>query len=398
METTISLSEKTQHHYQESHFDIYRRFPITLVEGKGAKVYDAEGKEYIDALAGIAVNSVGHCHPLVVEAISQQAARLMHISNLYYNIPQSNLVKLLSKLSGLDRVFICNSGLEANEAAIKLARKVAKEKGRNGKIFSFDNCFHGRSIATASMGKDIYSKDFGPLPEGFAKLPYNQPKALEAITNQDIAVFVECVQGEGGVVPGQRDFFEKLQQKCIETGTLLVVDEIQTGMGRTGKMFAYEHFGLHPDIVTLAKALGGGMPIGAMLAKQEVAEHFKPGDHGTTFGGNPLACAAAIAVINALVEDKLVKKAADMGGYLMSKLDSLAEKYDAIEGVRGIGLMIGVVFDKPCREVAMKLMQHGILVSCTADKVIRLVPPLVISKKEIDSIVEAFDQILDSED
>ncbi len=382
------LSEKVVELYEKHHFNMYRRFPLTLINGMGCKVWDDEGREYIDALAGIAVNSVGHCHPGVVNAICEQAGKLIHVSNIYYNVPQSSLAKLLTELSGLDRVYFTNSGLEANEGALKLARKYSQKHGKKGPVISFENCFHGRSIGTIAMGKEKYQEGFGPMPEGFVQLPFNDLKALDKISDETSAVFVEVIQGEGGVVPGSQDFLRKLGEICKQKDIVLVVDEIQTGIGRTGKMFAFEHYGLKPDIITLAKGLGGGVPIGAVLAREEIAHMFQPGDHGTTFGGNPLACAAALATVSAVLEENLIEAAARQGAYLRNALHVLASEIDEIKEVRGMGLMWGVDFIFPCREIALEMMRRGVLVSCTDNTVIRIVPPLIISRKELDKVVE----------
>ncbi len=383
------LSKKVTDLYQKHHFNMYRRFPLTLIKGEGCRVWDDEGKEYIDALAGIAVNSVGHSHPNVVRAISEQANKLIHISNIYHNVPQSSLAKLLTQLSGLDRVYFTNSGLEANEGALKLARKYGDQQGKKGPVISFENCFHGRSIGTIAMGKENYQKGFGPMPEGFMQLPYNDVEALGRIDDDAIAVFVEVIQGEGGIVPGNQEFLEKLGEVCRKKDILLVIDEIQTGIGRTGKMFAFEYYSLKPDILTLAKGLGGGVPIGAVLATEKVASMFQPGDHGTTFGGNPLACAAALATITTIMEEHLTEAAIEQGNYLRNALNMLASEVDEIKEVRGIGLMWGVEFIFPCREIALKMMERGVLVSCTNNTVIRIVPPLTISREELDSVIGA---------
>lgn len=383
------LSEKVTDLYQKHHFNMYRRFPLTLIKGKGCRVWDDEGREYIDALAGIAVNSIGHSHPNVVRAISEQASKLIHVSNIYHNAPQSSLAKLLTQISGLDRVYFTNSGLESNEGALKLARKYGKQLGKKGPVISFENCFHGRSIGTIAMGKEKYQEGFGPMPKGFMQLPYNDVKALDRIDDDAIAVFIEVIQGEGGIVPGNQEFLEKLSEICQKKDILLVIDEIQTGIGRTGKMFAYEHFGLKPDILTLAKGLGGGVPIGAVLATEKVAATFQPGDHGTTFGGNPLACAAALATVTTIVEEHLVEAAARQGNYLRNALNVLASETDKIREVRGVGLMWGIDFIFSCREIALKMMERGVLVSCTNNNVIRLVPPLTIDRKELDIVIGA---------
>jgi len=390
-----TLTETIQTLYDEKHFQTYRRFPLTLIKGKGTRVYDTDGKEYLDALAGIAVNNVGHCHPKVVKAIKEQAESLIHVSNLYHNIPQSTLAKLLTEVSGFDRAFFCNSGLEANEGAIKIARKYGEIKGKNGPIIYFSGCFHGRSISSISMGKEAFQRGFGPLPEGFKQLPYNDLDALENIDEDTKAIFVECVQGEGGVVTGNRDFLEIINEVCKANDILLVVDEVQTGMGRTGKMFAYEHFNIDPDIITLAKGLGSGVPIGAILAKESVASVIKPGDHGSTFGGNPLACAAAIASLEVILEEGLLEHTRQVGTYLINQVTDLAKNYEFIKEVRGAGLMVGIEFEQECRSIALKLMENGLLVSCTALHVIRLVPPLIITKDEVDEIITILKKVID---
>jgi acetylornithine/N-succinyldiaminopimelate aminotransferase len=376
---------------------MYRRFPLTIIEGKGCKVYDDDGREYLDALAGIAVNVLGHCHPKVVEAIRDQAGRLIHVSNIYYNIPQSSLSQLLTKMSGLKRVYFCNSGLEANEGAIKIARKFGAKKGKKGPIISFENCFHGRSIATISLGQEKYQKDFGPLPQGFMRLPFNDTEALDQIPDDAIAVFIECIQGEGGIHPARQDFLDKVQSICHEKDILLVVDEIQTGIGRTGKMFAFQHFNLQPDIVTLAKGLGCGMPIGAVLAKEQVAAAFSPGDHGSTFGGNPLVCAASLATIKTIVDEDLISEVVKKGDYFLSRLNVVASEYPEIKEIRGLGLMIGIEMTEPCRPLAMEMMKRGVLVSCTAEYTIRMVPPLTISYEELDRLLEVLASAIENQ-
>lgn len=381
--------------YSEKHFNAYRRFPVTFIKGRGTRLYDTDGKVYLDALAGIAVNNVGHCHPKVVKAIREQAESLIHVSNLYHNVPQSTLAKLLTEISGMGKVFFCNSGLEANEAALKIARKYGEEKGKKGPVIYFTGCFHGRSVATLAMGKSDFQKGYGPLPKGFKELPFNSLDALEKIDEDTKAIFIECVQGEGGVNPARRDFLEIINAICREKDILLVVDEIQTGLGRTGKMFAYQHFDMQPHIITLAKGLGGGVPIGAVLARDEVAEVIQPGDHGSTFGGNPLACAAAIASLEVILEEKLIDNARETGTYMLNAITDLASNYELIKEVRGAGFMIGIDFGSPCREIAMRLLEKGLLVSCTAMNVIRLVPPLNLNKQEVHEILEILKEVLD---
>jgi len=393
-----TLTDTIQTLYEDKHFQTYRRFPLTLIKGRGTRVYDTDGKEYLDALAGIAVNNVGHCHPKVVKAIQDQAASLIHVSNLYYNIPQSTLAKLLTEISEFDRVFFCNSGLEANEGAIKIARKYGAEKGKDGPIIYFTGCFHGRSITSITMGKEAFQQGFGPLPLGFMELPYNDLENLEKIPDNTKAVFVECVQGEGGINVANKDFLEQINIICKKKDILLVVDEVQTGMGRTGKMFSYELFNIEPDMITLAKGLGSGVPIGAIMARQHVAEVINPGDHGSTFGGNPLACAAAIASLEVILEEHLLENTRKVGTYMLNKISDLSRNYEFIKEVRGIGLMIGVDFGTPCREFALKLMERGLLVSCTAQTVIRFVPPLILTMEEADQIIAILKFVLDGQE
>ncbi len=392
-----ALHDTIKNLYEEKHFQTYRRFPITLIKGKGTKVYDTDGKEYLDALAGIAVNNVGHCHPKVVKAIQEQAENLIHISNLYHNVPQSTFAKLLTEVSGFDRVFFCNSGLEAIEGAIKIARKRGEQKGKTGPIIYFSGCFHGRSITSITMGKEAFQEGFGPLPEGFKQLPYNDIDALGQIDDDTKAIFVECIQGEGGVNIGNKDFLKKINKICKEKDIMLVVDEVQTGMGRTGKMFSYEHFDMDPDVITLAKGLGSGVPIGAILAKGDAATILVPGDHGSTYGGNPLVCAAALANLEVIMEENLLENTRLIGTYLLNQITDLSKNYKIIKEVRGVGLMIGIEFKPQCRSIALNLMEKGLLVSCTAMHVIRLVPPLILTRVEADQILSALKEVLDED-
>lgn len=374
---------------QEYHIQLFKRYPLTLVRGEGSHVWDSDGNEYIDALAGIAVTSLGHSHPTVVKAIQDQAAKLIHVSNFYFNEPQGRLAELLCKASGMDRAFFCNSGAEAVEAAIKLARKYAASKNRKGNIVAFENCFHGRTLATITMGSEKYQKGFSPLPSGFEVIPSNDWDAVQdAVSRMPIAFMLEIVQGEGGIRPVEHDYINKLRDICTENDILLILDEVQCGMGRTGKMFAFEHHGIRPDIMTVAKALGNGVPIGSMLSTQRVADAFEPGNHGTTFGGNPLACAAAVAVLETMESEDIVKHAAGKGEYLMSSLKRAASGMDSVKEIRGRGLMVGVDLAFKGANVVMTMMEKGVLANCTADTVIRIMPPLTIGKEEIDRVVE----------
>lgn len=370
------------------HFQLYKRHSLTLAEGSGCVVKDANGKEYIDALAGIAVNALGHCHPGVVEAIREQATKLIHVSNLYYNEPQSRLAGLLTEVSPFDRVFFCNSGAEAMEGALKFARKYAHQRGKKGNILSMENCFHGRTIATIAMGKEKYQKGFGPMPGGFQQIPFNDPEALEKTVNKKtIAVVIEPVQGEGGINVAERSFLQKARELCDHYDALLIFDEIQCGMGRTGHLFAFREYGIIPDMVTLAKALGSGYPIGAVLAKENLAGVMKYGEHGTTFGGGPLASAAAYATLQTILSENLPQHAAETGKYALTQLQQETTGWKAIKEIRGKGLMLGIDLNFKGAEVVNKMIEKGVLANCTMNTTIRLVPPLIITKKEIDKVL-----------
>jgi acetylornithine/N-succinyldiaminopimelate aminotransferase len=378
---------------QQHYLQTFRRFPLTLVRGRGARVWDIDGKEYIDALGGIAVNSVGHCHPKVTAAIQRQAAELIHISNFYLSKPQAELSQKLVALSGLDRVFLANSGAEAVEGAIKIARKYAHHTGRGGTVLSFEGSFHGRTLATIATGKKQMQAGFGPIPHGFQQLPFNDLEAVKGATDAETAaILVEPIQGEGGIRVAERAFLEGLRAWCDQEGLVLIFDEIQCGMGRTGKMFAKDHLGIAPDIMTLAKALGGGVPIGAVLSNAKTSAAIEYGDHGTTFGGNPLACAAALATIEALETEGLLQQAAEKGAWLKGKLAAL--NTPALKEVRGEGLMIGAEFDFETKPLVQKMLEHGVLANATAGNVLRLLPPLNISYAELETVLRVLQQSL----
>ncbi|MBA2862131.1 acetylornithine transaminase [Methanococcus maripaludis] len=391
----MSTLEKEQIISDEKKYVIntYGRVPVVLVKGKGMSVFDTEGKEYLDFLAGIGVNNVGHCHPKVVETIKNQAETLIHISNIYYNVPQIELAKKLVNLSGLDKAFFCNSGAEANEAAIKLARKYGKTKGKQGEIITMEHSFHGRTLTTVTATpKAKYQEGFEPLPQGFAYIPFNDIEALKAgISEKTAAIMIEPVQGEGGIHVADKDYLKAVRKLCDENNIVLIFDEVQCGMGRTGTIFAYEQYGVLPDIVTLAKGLGGGVPIGAIVAKSKIASAFTPGSHGTTFGGNPLACAssnAAIDVISGLLENTL-----EMGDYFKNKLKILDKKYEFIKEVRSLGLMIGIELTFNGSDIVSKMFEKGFLINCTSDTVLRFLPPLIVEKEHIDAIISALDEV-----
>ena len=371
------------------HFQIYGRLPILLKKGKGSHVWDSDGNEYIDVLGGIAVNSLGHCHPNVVNAIKDQAEQLIHCTNIYYIEPQARLEKLLIDNCDMNRALFVNSGTEAVESAIKLARKWAGKHGKGGGIITMDGSFHGRSLAcVTATGQKKYRVGFDPLPQGFKIVPFNDLQSVEdAIDDSICAVMVEPVQGEGGIVPADETYLKGLRDLCDKHNILLIFDEIQCGMGRTGHLFAYQGYNVIPDMITIAKALGGGFPIGALLAKEEIANAFDKGDHGTTFGGNPLATAAAYASVSTLIDENLAQKAQKTGTYLMNKLNEKRKKTTHIKEVRGKGLMIGIVLDQKGKEIVPEMMKHGVLANCTAENVIRFVPPLIISEKDLDTAV-----------
>ncbi|MDP9131167.1 MAG: aspartate aminotransferase family protein [Candidatus Binatota bacterium] len=365
----------------------YARTPLALAKGRGLKVWDADGKEYLDFLAGIAVNSFGHCHPAIVKAIKQQAQTLMHVSNLYHMQPQSELARELCRNSFADRVFFCNSGAEANEAAIKLARRYGLEKlGGKYEIISTHNSFHGRTLATlTATGQEKVRAGYDPLPAGFRQVPFNKLDAMEAAIDEKktVAILIEPIQAEGGVIVPHETYMLGLREICDQRRILLIFDEVQTGMGRTGKLFGYENFGVKPDIMTLAKALGGGLPLGAMLAREDVANSFGPGSHASTFGGNPVACAAGLAVMQ-LLKSGALKNCVQMGKYFVKGLEALKKRFSFIRDIRGKGLLIGVELEIDGSKIAEACMLEGLLMNCTAAKVLRFVPPLTIKKSEID--------------
>ncbi len=382
--------ETNQYYYQQDkkyYVPTFNRYPITLTRGAGAHVWDVEGNEYIDLLAGIAVNNVGHCHPRVVEALQIQAANLIHISNFYSSRPQVELSEKLARLSGLDRVFMTNSGAESVEGAIKIARKYAHSHKRGGDIISMQNSFHGRTLGTIATGSAKYQQGFEPIPTGFRQVPFNDLKALEEAISTDVAaVILEPVQGEGGINMADKIYLEEVRALCNENDIVLIFDEIQCGIGRTGKMFAKEHFGIQPDIITLAKGLGGGVPMGAILATDKVCEALQFGDHGTTFGGNPLVCAAGLATLAVIEEENLLKEASKKGDWIKKQVDSFGNPH--IQEIRGLGLMIGIVYDYETKPIVQRLLKKGLLANATAGNVLRLVPPLNITQEDLGQALE----------
>lgn len=383
---------------QQYVMNTYGRLPMAFVKGEGCRVWDADGRQYLDFVGGLAVNSLGHAHPKVAEAVCRQAKTLLHCSNLYWIEPQVKLAKLLVENSCAGKVFFCNSGAEANEGAIKLARKYAKVNLGPDKyeIITASNSFHGRTLAAVTAtGQTKYQKGFDPLPPGFNYVPYNDLAALEqSIGPQTCAVMLEPVQGEGGVIPAHPAYLEGVAGLCKEKGLLLIFDEVQCGLGRTGKFLAYRHYQVEPDIITLAKALGGGFPIGAMLAKDHVASTFQPGDHASTFGGNPLACAAALAAMETILQDGVQENAQSMGEYFKNQLTTLAQKYPYVKEVRGLGLMLGMELTIEGKDIVARCLEQGLLINCTNDNVLRFLPPLIITIEEVDQAVAILDQAM----
>lgn len=377
----------------------YRRVPIALVKGKGARLWDANGREYLDFVAGIAVCNLGHSHPKVVKAIKKQAKDLMHVSNLYYTKPQAEVAAILTKHSFADKVFFCNSGAEANEAAIKLARKYAHENLGPDKfeLITMKDSFHGRTMATiTATGQEKFQFGFTPLLDGFRYVPFNDPEALEAaITPKTCGIMLEPVQGEGGVIIPDEKYLAKVREICDRHKLLMIVDEVQTGIGRTGKLFAYEDSGIKPDIMTLAKALGNGFPVGAMLATDEVARAFVPGNHASTFGGNLLAMAAAHATLKAILEEKVLENCLEMGAYFLEKLQMLKTKHPMITGTRGKGLMLACALSIEGADIVKTCQEKGLLINCTGGKTLRFVPPLIITKQDIDEAVAVLDSVME---
>ncbi len=378
---------------KQNYLPTFNRFPLALDRAKGAKVWDMDGKEYIDMLAGIAVNNVGHCHPTVVKAIQQQAEKLMHISNFYVSVPQVALSEKLTRLSGLERIFFTNSGAESVEGAIKVARKYAHSVGRGGEIISMQNSFHGRTMATIATGKKQMQDGFEPIPAGFKQVKFNDIEALKAaISEETAAIILEPIQGEGGIWPAEPEYMKQVRRLCDDEGIVLIFDEIQCGMGRTGKMFAKEHYGIQPDVMTLAKGLGSGTPIGAFLCNGAVAGAMNFGDHGTTFGGNPLVCAAALATLEVIETEDLLKAATEKGAWLQNKLKEKGLK--GLQEVRGLGLMVGASFDFETKPYVLAMLEKGLMANATAGNVLRFVPPLTIGYDEMEKAIDIIAETL----
>ena len=376
----------------------YKRFPIVLVRGSGAKVWDSNGKEYLDFVAGIAVCSLGHSHPKVTEAIKKQVEILTHVSNLYYIEPQIHLARMLVENSFADKVFFCNSGAEANEAAIKLARKYAYENMAGGKyeLITMKDSFHGRTLATVTAtGQTKFQVGFSPLLEGFSYVPFNDIPALDdAITEKTCGIMLEPIQGEGGIKIPDDEYLSKVRKICDDRGILMILDEIQVGMGRTGTLFAYEQYKTKPDIVTLAKAVGNGFPVGVMMATDKVASAFQPGNHASTFGGNPLAMAAGLATLETMLHDGILENVRKVGAYFVRRLHELKSRHAVIKDVRGRGLIIGVELNIEGADIVKHCMDRGLLINCTGGNILRFVPPFIITERNVDTAIDILDEVL----
>jgi predicted acetylornithine/succinylornithine family transaminase len=380
-------------------FPTYTRTRLALVRGEGSRVWDADGRSYLDFFSSTVVTALGHSHPAIVRAIEEQARRILHVSNLHYSEPQARLAEQLVTTSFADRVFLCNSGAEANEAAIKAARKYGHDKGEGRyEIVTFLGSFHGRTMATiAATGQEKVRVGFEPLTPGFRYAPFDDVTALEeALTPRTIAIMLEPIQGEGGVVVPQQDYLRRVRDLCDRRRLLLILDEVQTGVGRTGTLYGYERAGITPDIMTLAKGLGGGVPIGAMLATAEVAESFGAGTHGSTFGGNALTCAVASAVLHTLRSESVLENCERMGNRLREGLRCLAEKYSIIRDVRGHGLLLGVEVADTGPEIVAQCLAEGLIINCTVGRVLRLTPPLTVTAPEVDEALRILGRVLDS--
>ena len=389
-----AIIEETEKYY----LPVFGRYPMVMELGQGCRVWDNEGNEYVDAFAGIAVNSLGYNHPVLVKAISEQASKLMHCSNLYYTEIQAKALRVVGEATGMDRIFFANCGAEGNEGAMKLARKYGVSKAPTKyKIISADESFHGRTFDTlAATGHDYYHVGYGPLSPGHVLVPYGDIKALEAQMDDDVcAVLLEPIQGEGGVHVPSDEYLQQVRALCDKHDALLIFDEVQTGVARTGKWFAYMHSGVKPDILTFAKGIGGGFPVAGFAVPERLAHVFKPGDHGGTFGGNPLACAAVYATLTTIKSEGLVDKVAEKGEYFKNELRKLQEKYpDKVTDVRGCGLMLGMEVAGEGKPIVESCLANNVIVNCTAGNVIRIVPPLIISREEIDIVVAALDKAL----
>jgi acetylornithine/N-succinyldiaminopimelate aminotransferase len=391
----MSKTGKIVRMYDKYIMNTYKRVPFCLEKAKGAKVRDIEGKEYLDFFPGWAVSGIGHCHPRVAAAIKKQASRLLHVSNNYYSALQARLAEAIVKSAFPGKVFFANSGAEANEAAVKLARKYGHDSGRY-EVITMTKSFHGRTLAMiTATGQDKVTKGFEPLPSGFIHIPFNDIEAVkQAITDRTIAIMLEPIQCEGGINIAGAEYMKNLRRICDEKDIILIFDEVQTGMGRSGRMFACKNYGVVPDVMTLAKALGGGLPIGVCVAREKFQDVLTPGTHASTFGGSPIVCAAGLAVFEAIKKDKLLENTVKMGAYLVKKLKCLKAEHGSIKEVRGMGLIIGVELGINGEDVYKECMKEGLLINCVQDTVLRIMPPMTVTKSEIDKAVAILDKVL----
>jgi acetylornithine/N-succinyldiaminopimelate aminotransferase len=386
--------------YEQYVLPTYTRSPLCISKGKGSKVWDLEGKEYLDFFPGWGVSGLGHCHPNVMNAIKHQVRKLLHVSNNYFGLKQAQLAQKIVQSSFSGRVFFCNSGAEAVESAIKFARKFGSKDGRY-EIIAMDKSFHGRTLATlTATGQEKVHAGFEPLPAGFKHVPFNDFEALsQAVTGKTVAIVMEPVQGEGGVHVADPDYVNRVRTLCNEKNILLIFDEVQTGVGRTGKWFAFQHYGVEPDLMSLAKALGGGVPIGALVVNQRIGkEVLTPGTHASTYGGNPLVAAAALSVLKTIEEQKVLPNVQKMGNYLRARLVTLKEKYSWIREVRGMGLMLGVELDRSGVEIVDACRVHGLLINCTQGNILRVMPAMTVTKRSVDTAIQILDSVLSQVD
>lgn len=391
----MSKTDKVVQLYDEYVMCTYKRVPFCLERAKGSRVWDIDGKEYLDFFPGWAVSGIGHCHPMVADAVARQAKKLMHVSNNYYSELQGLLAKMIIEESFPGKVFFGNSGAEANEGAVKLARKYGHDKGRY-QIITMAKSFHGRTLGMISAtGQDKVKKGFEPLVEGFIHVPFNDIEALkEAVNEKTIAVMFEPIQCEGGINIADKEYMQAVRSLCDENDILMILDEVQTGMGRTGMMFCYQNYAIEPDVMTLAKSLGGGVPIGACVARGKFADVLTPGTHASTFGGSPLVCAAALAVFEAIRKEKLLQNTKIMGSYLVKKLGMLKKKYHFIKEIRSMGLVVGLELGIKGEEVYQRCLKSGLLINCTQETVLRIMPPMTVNKKDIDKAISILDKAL----
>ena len=391
----MSKADKVIQLYNKYVMNTYKRAPLCPEKARGAKIWDINGRSYLDFFPGWAVSGIGHCHPLVANAVAKQANKLMHVSNNYYSQLQARLAKKIIEESFPGKVFFANSGAEANEAAVKLARKYGHDKGKY-EIITMTKSFHGRTLGMISAtGQDKVKKGFEPLVEGFTHIPFNDIEALkEAVNEKTVAIMFEPIQCEGGINIATKEYMRETRKLCAELDIIMILDEVQTGMGRTGKMFCYQLYGITPDVMTLAKSLGGGVPIGACVAREKFQDVLAPGTHASTFGGSPLVCAAALAVFEAIKKEKLLQNTKRMGVYLTKKLEGLKKKYHFIKEVRSVGLVIGMEVGIRGEDIYKKCLDEGLLINCAQDTILRIMPPMTVTKTDIDKAVSILDGVL----